>query len=623
MAFNTSLAFDVIARDRASKTFHDVGRGADAVGTKLAGFAKAGAAAVAGFALAGAAAVTALAGAAAQFSLQKSKADALLAGQLRATGPQAKDLGKAAGQLYAEGWAESVEEAGSAIRATIRAKLVDKDAGAQAIEAMSTRTAALAVDMEEDFDRVARAVSKMLRTGIADSAEEAFDLLHAATAGGVNDSQDLLDTINEYSVQFQALGIDAPQALGLMSQALQAGARDSDTAADAIKEFAIRSKDGSAKSRKAFQDLKLDADKMFQTFARGGPEADAAMKLVIDRIKQMEDPVKRDAAVVALFGTKAEDLQAALFAMDPRTAVEALGKVAGASDEFIKSQESAGQQLDKLWRGTMVALDGLLLPAINAIIGKIDEWANDPEIQAWFADLRAEVTRFAEGVMPLIVEGWEAVTSAFKDNKEEITMVVKGLVGALGLLLAVILGMSAVTIRAAGLMADAWRVMFGLVLGYIDFFVQAAAKAFGWVPGIGDDLKKAAAEFATFRERVNNELAGITDHVNIRVNWQGVQGITGKQNQMDLFLGRRAHGGPVTAGQPYIVGEHRPELFVPDQNGMILPRVPTAGAGAGASGPTVIEFRSDGTRLGNLLLEMNRETVRIHGRGNVQVAYGR
>ncbi|HEY4268419.1 MAG TPA: hypothetical protein VGM94_09535 [Galbitalea sp.] len=43
--------------------------------------------------------------------------------------------------------------------------------------------------------------------------------------------------------------------------------------------------------------------------------------------------------------------------------------------------------------------------------------------------------------------------------------------------------------------------------------------------------------------------------------------------------GGRATGGPVRAGQPYIVGEHRPELFVPDANGRILPRVPSAMSG--------------------------------------------
>ncbi|RWE75250.1 phage tail length tape measure family protein [Mesorhizobium sp.] len=51
-------------------------------------------------------------------------------------------------------------------------------------------------------------------------------------------------------------------------------------------------------------------------------------------------------------------------------------------------------------------------------------------------------------------------------------------------------------------------------------------------------------------------------------------------------LGLRANGGPVQAGKPYIVGEKRPELFVPNRSGTILPSVPTvqnAGGGASAS----------------------------------------
>ncbi len=39
----------------------------------------------------------------------------------------------------------------------------------------------------------------------------------------------------------------------------------------------------------------------------------------------------------------------------------------------------------------------------------------------------------------------------------------------------------------------------------------------------------------------------------------------------------KAEGGDVRAGQPYIVGEKRPELFIPDVNGTIVPRVPSGG----------------------------------------------
>jgi phage-related protein len=48
----------------------------------------------------------------------------------------------------------------------------------------------------------------------------------------------------------------------------------------------------------------------------------------------------------------------------------------------------------------------------------------------------------------------------------------------------------------------------------------------------------------------------------------------------------REHGGPVAAGQPVIVGERRPELFVPHTSGTILPRI-TGASGGGGVGITV------------------------------------
>ncbi len=45
----------------------------------------------------------------------------------------------------------------------------------------------------------------------------------------------------------------------------------------------------------------------------------------------------------------------------------------------------------------------------------------------------------------------------------------------------------------------------------------------------------------------------------------------------------RAMGGPVRAGTPYIVGEKRPELFIPDQNGRIIPDLSAMGQSSGSS----------------------------------------
>jgi TP901 family phage tail tape measure protein len=74
----------------------------------------------------------------------------------------------------------------------------------------------------------------------------------------------------------------------------------------------------------------------------------------------------------------------------------------------------------------------------------------------------------------------------------------------------------------------------------------------------------------------------------------------------------RALGGPVNAGQPYIVGEHRPELFIPNQAGRILPRVPATAAAPGSSsiaGQRLFLVLDDGTTIGGYIDD--RADVRI------------
>jgi phage-related minor tail protein len=106
--------------------------------------------------------------------------------------------------------------------------------------------------------------------------------------------------------------LDASTATGLLVQGMQAGARNSDLVADAIKEFSIRAVDGSKTTSDGFKAIGVDAGQMAAQIARGGPEASAALDLVLNRFRAMPDPVAQSRAAVALFGTQAEDLGKAL-----------------------------------------------------------------------------------------------------------------------------------------------------------------------------------------------------------------------------------------------------------------------------------------------------------------------
>jgi len=74
--------------------------------------------------------------------------------------------------------------------------------------------------------------------------------------------------------------------------------------------------------------------------------------------------------------------------------------------------------------------------------------------------------------------------------------------------------------------------------------------------------------------------------------------------QGSTFTNRREFGGPVSKGRAYIVGERRPELFVPNTNGIIIPQVPSmdySGASM-AAGAMAIDVNIQGVSYGDDIL---------------------
>jgi hypothetical protein len=67
----------------------------------------------------------------------------------------------------------------------------------------------------------------------------------------------------------------------------------------------------------------------------------------------------------------------------------------------------------------------------------------------------------------------------------------------------------------------------------------------------------------------------------------------------------RDSGGPVTAGQPYLVGTGaQPELFVPSTSGRMIPNA------GGGSAPIVVQLVVDGRVLAEVVNAQNTRTTR-------------
>jgi phage-related protein len=316
VASDTSLVFNLVARDRASEVLGSLkekfSSAGDAIGAALG------------------------VGVGASFvsAMDVDAANDKLAAQLGIGQAEAAKLAKVSANVYKNAWGESTEDVNDAIRGVYQ-NIGDTSKAEGGLEGVTTKVIALRDTFDQDLGGVTAAVGQMLKTGLAKNADEAMDIVTKGFQSGVNKADDFLDTLNEYGTQFRDLGLDGATATGILKQGLESGARDADLVADAMKELNIRVQDQSA--AKGLKSLGLNAHDMAEAFAHGGPKARQALQTITDKLRGVTDPTKRYALAQQLLGTQSEDLSKALYSIDPSTAVKGLGDVSGAADKMTKT----------------------------------------------------------------------------------------------------------------------------------------------------------------------------------------------------------------------------------------------------------------------------------------------
>ncbi|MFC7909072.1 phage tail tape measure protein [Streptomyces nigra] len=301
---------------------------------------------------------------------EQARISGRLGAQLGATPAEAQKYGKLAGSLYADAVTEDFQTAADTISAVMRAGIAPPGATEAQLKRIATQVSDLSTTFELDLGQTANAVGQMLKTGLAKDGTEAVDILTAGLQKMGPRADDLMDTFNEYSTVFRQTGLDAKTMTGLLSQGMAAGARDTDVVADAIKEFVLITQGGGKEVDAAFKEIGLSGKQMQSMLAKGGPSAARGMDLMFDRLRKVKDPAKRAEIAVALFGTKAEDTQKALFSLDPSKATDALGKVGGKADEMGNTlRDNAGTKLEAFKRGMqqnlIEFLGGEVLPRLE------------------------------------------------------------------------------------------------------------------------------------------------------------------------------------------------------------------------------------------------------------------
>lgn len=553
---------------------------------------------------------------------------------------EAGRIADAAGDAYKAGWGESLGEVGSTA-ASLQQVLTELGDTAD-LATMTADATALAGVFGQDLPKVVNSAGNLVRTGLVDNMTDAMNIMATGFQSNGKLSEDFLDSIDEYGVQFKSAGISAADALGMMNQSLSAGARNGDLVVDALKEWSLRGMDlGNKDVVAAYESLGFSAEEMANKVVGGGPAAKQAMQQVLDALRSTDDPMVKATSAAALFGTQYEDLKSSLDALNPATAAEGFTDIAGAAGELTGSAKGAEQILNELGRSLTDALGEALAPLLPKLLQLGDiglrffQWmAENPVIVqimlgiglaigvmtsavwlfnaavyanpfTWFGALVVGIIAVVVAVIWLIASNWDTICASITERWNSFTHTFTTAIKGAQLMWGDFTG----SVRAKWDELT-WAVTDGverIKLMWHDFCAGIAAKISTAVTG----AKHIWGEFTGWLggmvdragDGLRNMWSGVKDAAAGPLNWviDKLNSVINLVNKASRFVGKftgvnlkvknipgLATGGTVTGSGTVMVGERGPELLRLPQGASVIPLShPAANVGTGGSSKTV------------------------------------
>lgn len=305
-------------------------------------------------------------------------------------------------RLYSQNYGDSLEDLGESLAT------VAQTSGATGKDLEDLTKNALLLRDSFGFDvseSIRTADSLMKQFGI--TGDEAFTLIAQATQNGADRSGDLLDTLNEYAPQFEALGFSAEEFTNVLITGAEEGAFQIDKIGDAVKEFNIRAKDGSDSTTEAFTALGLSAEELSADFAAGGVRAQEAFRQTLTALASIEDPLERNRIGVALFGTQFEDLEA--------DAVLALNNISDTADQTADTLEKMNEikydDFGTALRGIGRNLElGIVKPLGDKVLPKLENFSK------WFEDNLPQIQNATSTTVDFMIEDFNTFVENLQDT---------------------------------------------------------------------------------------------------------------------------------------------------------------------------------------------------------------
>lgn len=261
------------------------------------------------------------------------------------TGP----IGAAAGKAYAKGFGDNLQDL-SASAATLDNVLSDIDPSLSLQNA--TRWAGVLEDhFAVEIPRSAEIAGRMIHQGLAESTEDAYDVMIGASQRYRVAYDEILDVTREFGTTFSELKISGAQAADFVGQAWTRGLVPTiDRAGELFEEFVIEVQAGATgRAAPAIENLGLSVAKVQDAISNG--RGGQAMQQLAEELLKVEDISYRNELAVQIFGTAIESAADKQAVLELIAALDELGAgFDGAAEDSAQMAEEMRSEFDVLKR---------------------------------------------------------------------------------------------------------------------------------------------------------------------------------------------------------------------------------------------------------------------------------
>jgi TP901 family phage tail tape measure protein len=273
----------------------------------------------------------------------------------------AQNAGKVAGELYRQGWGESLEDVANVAS---NVSSVIRGIGEGDLNTVTKATEVWAQTFDADAGESVRGV-KVLMEKFGLSAQDATDLMTKGMQNGLNYTDELADNLSEYGGRWAEAGTSAQEYFSLLQAGVDSGAYQLDKVGDFLNEFLTSLTDG--RMEQSIGEFSKGTQDVFNSFKDGKATAEDVLNAVIGEMGAITDKTKEASLASTLWSSLGEDNALGM--------IEALGNVPnsyenikGATDEAADSTMSIGQQWEAFKRTMSGTLGDAFTPFVKGFL---------------------------------------------------------------------------------------------------------------------------------------------------------------------------------------------------------------------------------------------------------------